>query len=160
MPSQRLQTFYSGQRGSQTPKNGAVPDSGARGLIVIRRRPKPPVGRRLNDKMAEESLPPAHSPVVDLVRNLVRKRDFYAGGLIIFFGLVMALKGPGYRLGTLMHMKAIGTCPATTALSAGPAPLKGTGWMSSLSAYLKFSAARLAVVPKPGEAKLTLPGLA
>lgn len=101
---QRLQTFYSGQRGSQTPKNDAVPHSGARGLIVIRRRPKPPVGRRLNDIMVEESLPPAHSPVVDLVRNLVRKRDFYAGGLIIFFGLVMALKGPGYRLGTLMHM--------------------------------------------------------
>ena len=39
-----------------------------------------------------------------LIQNLVRKRDFYAGGLIIFFGLVMALKGPGYRLGTLMHM--------------------------------------------------------
>jgi len=34
----------------------------------------------------------------------VRKRDFYAGALVIFFGLVMALKGPGYRLGTLMHM--------------------------------------------------------
>ena len=42
--------------------------------------------------------------VAQLVQNLVRKRDFYAGGLIIFFGLVMALKGPGYRLGTLMHM--------------------------------------------------------
>ena len=42
--------------------------------------------------------------MVHLVRNLVRKRDFYAGGLVIFFGLVMALKGPGYRLGTLMHM--------------------------------------------------------
>jgi hypothetical protein len=39
-----------------------------------------------------------------LVRNFVRKRDFYAGALVIFFGLVMALKGPGYRLGTLMHM--------------------------------------------------------
>jgi len=34
----------------------------------------------------------------------VRKRDFYAGGLMILFGLVMALKGPTYRLGTLMHM--------------------------------------------------------
>jgi hypothetical protein len=34
----------------------------------------------------------------------VRKRDFYAGLLMIFFGLVMALKGPTYRLGTLMHM--------------------------------------------------------
>jgi hypothetical protein len=42
--------------------------------------------------------------MVHLIRNLVRKRDFYAGGLVIFFGLVMALKGPGYRLGTLMHM--------------------------------------------------------
>jgi lysylphosphatidylglycerol synthetase-like protein (DUF2156 family) len=34
----------------------------------------------------------------------VRKRDFYAGLLMIFFGLVMALKGPTYRLGSLMHM--------------------------------------------------------
>ena len=47
---------------------------------------------------------PAHSPVVHLIQNLVRKRDFYAGGLVILFGLVMALKGPSYRLGTLMHM--------------------------------------------------------
>ena len=43
-------------------------------------------------------------PVAQLVQNLVRKRDFYAGGLVILFGLVMALKGPSYRLGTLMHM--------------------------------------------------------
>ena len=43
-------------------------------------------------------------PVAQLVHSLVRKRDFYAGGLIILFGLVMALRGPGYRLGTLMHM--------------------------------------------------------
>jgi len=49
-------------------------------------------------------LPPAHSSVVQLVRNLVRKRDFYAGALVILFGLVMALKGPSYKLGTLMHM--------------------------------------------------------
>jgi uncharacterized protein (DUF486 family) len=49
-------------------------------------------------------LPPAQSPVVRLVRNFVRKRDFYAGALVIFFGLVMAFKGPGYRLGSLMHM--------------------------------------------------------
>src|SRR4249919_65967 len=54
--------------------------------------------------MVEETVRPAHSPVVHLIQNFVRKRDFYAGGLIIFFGLVMALKGPGYRLGTLMHM--------------------------------------------------------
>jgi hypothetical protein len=49
-------------------------------------------------------LRPGHGPVVQLVLNLVRKRDFYAGGLVILFGLVMALKGPGYHLGTLMHM--------------------------------------------------------
>jgi len=49
-------------------------------------------------------LPPASRRVAHLVRNLVRKRDFYAGTLVIFFGLVMALKGPSYRLGTLMHM--------------------------------------------------------
>ena len=42
--------------------------------------------------------------VAQLVHSLVRKRDFYAGGLVILFGLVMALKGPSYRLGTLMHM--------------------------------------------------------
>jgi putative tricarboxylic transport membrane protein len=52
----------------------------------------------------EETLRSDRAPVAQLVRNLVRKRDFYAGMLVIFFGLVMALKGPGYRLGTLMHM--------------------------------------------------------
>jgi Tripartite tricarboxylate transporter TctB family len=36
--------------------------------------------------------------------RIVRKRDFYAGGLMILFGMVMALKGPTYQLGTLMHM--------------------------------------------------------
>ena len=36
--------------------------------------------------------------------GLLRKRDFYAGVLMILFGLVMSLKGPTYRLGTLMHM--------------------------------------------------------
>jgi len=39
-----------------------------------------------------------------LGHGLLRKRDFYAGALMILFGLVMALKGPGYRTGTLMHM--------------------------------------------------------
>jgi hypothetical protein len=37
-----------------------------------------------------------------LVRLLNRKRDFYAGGWVLF-GLVMAFKGRTYRLGTLMH---------------------------------------------------------
>jgi len=36
--------------------------------------------------------------------RVVRKRDFYAGGLMILFGMIMALKGPTYQLGTLMHM--------------------------------------------------------
>jgi hypothetical protein len=32
------------------------------------------------------------------------KRDYYAGGLITLFGLVAAVKGPGYGTGTLMRM--------------------------------------------------------
>jgi hypothetical protein len=39
-----------------------------------------------------------------LQHRLFRKRDFYAGGLMILFGLVMSLKGPTYSVGTLMHM--------------------------------------------------------
>jgi hypothetical protein len=42
--------------------------------------------------------------VSSLVHLLNRKRDFYAGGLMVLFGLVMALKGPTYTVGTLMHM--------------------------------------------------------
>jgi hypothetical protein len=38
------------------------------------------------------------------MQMLRHKPDFYAGGLMVLIGLVMALKGPGYRLGTLMHM--------------------------------------------------------
>jgi hypothetical protein len=34
----------------------------------------------------------------------MRKRDFFAGLLMIFFGGVMAGHGPSYSLGTLMHM--------------------------------------------------------
>ena len=37
-------------------------------------------------------------------RDLLHKRDFYAGGLMILLGLGIALKGSTYRLGTLMHM--------------------------------------------------------
>src|SRR5580700_10571510 len=46
------------------------------------------------------SLPSSASPL----RDLVRKRDFYAGGLMILLGLGIALKGATYRAGTLMHM--------------------------------------------------------
>jgi hypothetical protein len=43
-------------------------------------------------------------PSTSLLRDLVGKRDFYAGGLMILLGLGIALKGATYRLGTLMHM--------------------------------------------------------
>ena len=32
------------------------------------------------------------------------RRDFCAGGLMILFGLVAAVNGPNYHVGTLMHM--------------------------------------------------------
>jgi putative tricarboxylic transport membrane protein len=43
-------------------------------------------------------------PSTSPLRELVRKRDFYAGGLMVLIGLFIALKGTTYRLGTLMHM--------------------------------------------------------
>lgn len=43
-------------------------------------------------------------PTTSPLHDLVRKRDFYAGGLMILIGLGIALKGTTYRLGTLMHM--------------------------------------------------------
>jgi putative Ca2+/H+ antiporter (TMEM165/GDT1 family) len=39
-----------------------------------------------------------------LLRRLLQKKDFYAGGLLILFGLGAALKAPDYGAGTLMHM--------------------------------------------------------
>jgi heme A synthase len=38
------------------------------------------------------------------LRELIGKRDLYAGGLMILLGLGIALKGATYRAGTLMHM--------------------------------------------------------
>ena len=32
------------------------------------------------------------------------RRDFCAGGLMVLFGLIAAVNGPSYRVGTLMHM--------------------------------------------------------
>ena len=43
-------------------------------------------------------------PSTSLLREFVRKRDFYAGGLMVLLGLGIALKGTTYRAGTLMHM--------------------------------------------------------
>ena len=40
----------------------------------------------------------------NLLRELIGKRDFYAGGLMLLLGLGIALKGASYRAGTLMHM--------------------------------------------------------
>lgn len=38
------------------------------------------------------------------LRALTRKRDFYAGALMVLIGCGVALKGLSYRSGTLMHM--------------------------------------------------------
>lgn len=46
----------------------------------------------------------SHSRGLAAAQAFLRRRDFYAGGLMVLFGLVMALKGPAYNLGTLMHM--------------------------------------------------------
>jgi putative Ca2+/H+ antiporter (TMEM165/GDT1 family) len=43
-------------------------------------------------------------PSTSALREFVRKRDFYAGGLMLLLGLGIALKGASYRAGTLMHM--------------------------------------------------------
>ena len=43
-------------------------------------------------------------PSTSPLRELIGKRDFYAGGLMILLGLGVALKGTSYRAGTLMHM--------------------------------------------------------
>jgi putative Ca2+/H+ antiporter (TMEM165/GDT1 family) len=43
-------------------------------------------------------------PASSVLRELIGKRDFYAGGLMILLGLGVALKGSTYRAGTLMHM--------------------------------------------------------
>jgi hypothetical protein len=45
---------------------------------------------------------PARSHGLSL--RLLRKRDFYAGLFMIFFGVVMAAHGPSYSVGSLMHM--------------------------------------------------------
>ena len=43
-------------------------------------------------------------PSTSHLRELMGKRDFYAGGLMLLLGLFIALKGASYRAGTLMHM--------------------------------------------------------
>ena len=43
-------------------------------------------------------------PSTSPLRELISKRDFYAGGLMMLLGLAIAFKGSSYRAGTLMHM--------------------------------------------------------
>ena len=58
-------------------------------------------------------------PSTSPLRELMGKRDFYAGGLMVLLGLGIALKGASYRAGTLMHMGP-GFLP--TALGVHPGP--------------------------------------
>ena len=46
----------------------------------------------------------ASNRIAASARNWVRKRDFYAGALMILLGSVAAFVGPTYQLGTLMNM--------------------------------------------------------
>ena len=56
--------------------------------------------------------------------------------------------------------KVMSTCPATTSLIAGPAPLYGI-WTSLVPAVaLNFSSVRWFDEPLPGEAMLSFPGAA
>lgn len=61
------------------------------------------IGKKNNGRITLRS-ERKHGGIYALSDGLMRKRDFYAGGLMIVFGLIVALKGPSYRLGTLMHM--------------------------------------------------------
>ena len=74
--------------------------------MIVGPRPSIPHAPALcaHKKVSEDALNSPHAGHAGLVQRLVRKRDFYAGLLMMFFGLVMALKGPSYLLGTLMHM--------------------------------------------------------
>ncbi|HZD92515.1 MAG TPA: tripartite tricarboxylate transporter TctB family protein [Pseudolabrys sp.] len=46
----------------------------------------------------------SHEGFAARARRFARKRDFYAGALMILIGAVAALRGPTYGLGTLMRM--------------------------------------------------------
>jgi hypothetical protein len=42
--------------------------------------------------------------VSGMLRRLSRQRDFYAGGLMMLFGLAVAFRAPAYGLGSVTHM--------------------------------------------------------
>src|SRR5579863_3555653 len=72
-------------------------------------------------------------PSTSLLRDLVRKKDFYAGGLMALLGLGIALKGATYRLGSLMHMgpgfmpTALGVLLVLLGIAIGAAALAPVG---------------------------------
>ena len=51
-------------------------------------------------------------PLLDHLRRMTRRRDFYAGGLMLLLGLGIALKGLTYPIGTLTNMRS-GFLPTT-----------------------------------------------
>ena len=63
---------------------------------------------------AAQQVVPAYDDSIDLMtatiqemslkHSLLHRRDFYAGCLMVLFGLFAALNGPNYTLGTLMRM--------------------------------------------------------
>jgi len=67
------------------------------------------------------------------LRELIGKRDFYAGGLMLLLGLGIALKGSSYRGGTLMHMgpgflpTALGIILVLLGIAIAAASLAGDG---------------------------------
>lgn len=67
------------------------------------------------------------------LRELIGKRDFYAGGLMLLLGLGIAVKGSTYRGGTLMHMgpgflpTALGIILVLLGIAIAAASLAGDG---------------------------------
>jgi hypothetical protein len=67
------------------------------------------------------------------LRELIGKRDFYAGGLMLLLGLGIAVKGSTYRGGTLMHMgpgflpTALGIILVLLGITIAAASLAGDG---------------------------------
>ena len=48
-----------------------------------------------------------YQTALSLAHDLVRRRDFYAGGLMVLIGLILVIQGPTYGLGkNMMHMGA------------------------------------------------------
>src|SRR5690349_3879553 len=89
-------------RGSRGRALGTVPKRSIAGISIFK---KP--GIFVSQKRTAAPLEPAartRGRRYQLMHSLLHKRDFYAGGLMVLFGLVAALKGPDYRMGTLMHM--------------------------------------------------------